>query len=160
MAYIDDVLINPTAINMAAWYTRPLPPSCPPPSPPSLYLPPPPRHFPPPAPPPSPPPLHLPPPPHHPPPPPALRSEFLSKFVPPPSPTVASPVAALAERMACRTLSFFVRHASLARPLSPRGRLQLAKDMAEMQLAVGTALFPLEQLGLPYRCAGGGGAAI
>lgn len=37
------------------------------------------------------------------------------------------------------------------RPLGPAGRLQLAKDLAELQLAVGASLFPLEQLGQPYR---------
>jgi hypothetical protein len=56
--------------------------------------------------------------------------EFLSKFSPVPSPHVASSVAALVERMAQRTLSFFVRHAALIRPLSPAGKLQLAKVRA------------------------------
>jgi hypothetical protein len=37
------------------------------------------------------------------------------------------------------------------RPLGQVGKLQLAKDMAELQMAVGASLFPLEQLGQPYR---------
>ncbi|KAF5842008.1 hypothetical protein DUNSADRAFT_9888 [Dunaliella salina] len=80
-----------------------------------------------------------------------FRSEFLSKFVPLPSPNVPSCVGALVERMAARLLIFFVRHASLVRPLGHVGKLQLAKDMAELQLAVGSSLYPLEQLGQPYR---------
>lgn len=38
------------------------------------------------------------------------------------------------------------------RPLGQVGKLQLAKDMGELQMAVGASLFPLEQLGQPYRC--------
>ena len=37
------------------------------------------------------------------------------------------------------------------RPLGPQGKLQVAKDLAELQLAVGQSLFPLEQLAHPYR---------
>lgn len=55
------------------------------------------------------------------------RSEYLSHFHPPPSPSVASFVSALTERMASRVLLFFVRHASLVRPLSAEGKLRLAK---------------------------------
>lgn len=47
-----------------------------------------------------------------------FRAEFLSKFVPLPSPAVPSCVGALTERMASRLLVFFVRHAALVRPLS------------------------------------------
>ncbi len=77
------------------------------------------------------------------------RAEFLSKFVPPPSPSVPSCVSSLAERMAGRLLSVFVRHAALLRPLGPAGKLQLAKDMGELQLTVAQGLYPLEQLGPP-----------
>jgi len=42
-------------------------------------------------------------------------------------------------------------HSSQVRPLGHVGKLQLAKDMAELQLAVGSSLYPLEQLGQPYR---------
>ena len=55
------------------------------------------------------------------------RSEYLSHFHPAPSPSVASFVSALTERMASRVLLFFVRHASLVRPLSAEGKLRLAK---------------------------------
>ena len=47
----------------------------------------------------------------------SFRAEFLSKFVPIPSPNVASCVASLVERMASRLLLFFIRHASLVRGL-------------------------------------------
>lgn len=53
----------------------------------------------------------------------ACRSEFLSRFVPPPSPSMPSCVGSLVERMACRLLVFFVRHAALLRPLSQAGKL-------------------------------------
>lgn len=56
-----------------------------------------------------------------------LRSEYLSQFHPAPSPQVPSFVSALTERMACRVLVFFVRHAALVRPLSNDGKLRLAK---------------------------------
>eukprot|EP00798_Chlamydomonas_sp_ICE-L_P027164 gene27164-2403_t len=75
----------------------------------------------------------------------AFRSDFLSKFVPVPSPNVPSCVGSLVERMACRLLTFFVR------PLNQTGKLQVAKDMAELQLCIGQQLFPLEQLGPSYR---------
>ncbi|KAL6753805.1 component of oligomeric golgi complex 5 [Haematococcus lacustris] len=80
-----------------------------------------------------------------------FRAEFLSRFVPVPSPAVPSCGTVLAERMAARTLVFFVRHASLVRPLGQAGKLQMAKDMAELQMAVGASLYPLEQLHQPYR---------
>ncbi|GLC41103.1 hypothetical protein PLESTM_001156100 [Pleodorina starrii] len=80
-----------------------------------------------------------------------FRGEFLSRFVPPPSPSVPSCVGSLVERMACRVLVFFVRHASLLRPLTQAGKLLVAKDLAELQAAVGQQLHPLEQLGAPYR---------
>ena len=63
-----------------------------------------------------------------------LRSDYLSHFHPAPSPQVASFVSALTERMACRVLVFFVRHASLVRPLSNDGKLRLAKVGAHAAL--------------------------
>ncbi|KAJ0113684.1 hypothetical protein Patl1_01435 [Pistacia atlantica] len=48
-------------------------------------------------------------------------------------------------------LHFRKEHASLVRPLSESGKLRLARDMAELELAVGQNLFPVEQLGAPYR---------
>jgi len=53
--------------------------------------------------------------------------------------------------VASRVLELFVRHASLVRPLSESGKLRLAKDMAELELAVGQSLYPVEQLGSAYR---------
>ncbi|DBA73074.1 TPA: hypothetical protein ACH3X2_010013 [Trebouxia sp. C0005] len=58
------------------------------------------------------------------------RAEYLSQFHPAPSPQVPSFVSALTERMACRVVVFFVRHASLVRPLSNDGKLRLAKVSA------------------------------
>ncbi|CAA2977994.1 conserved oligomeric Golgi complex subunit 5 [Olea europaea subsp. europaea] len=57
----------------------------------------------------------------------------------------------LVRSMASRVLIFFIRHASLVRPLSESGKLRMARDMAELELVVGQHLFPVEQLGAPYR---------
>nr|CAD1828340.1 unnamed protein product [Ananas comosus var. bracteatus] len=84
-----------------------------------------------------------------------FRSEFLSKLLPPPSSSSVvrseSLCTQLARRMASRVLIFFIRHAALIRPLSESGKLRMARDMAELELAVGQNLFPVEQLGPPYR---------
>ena len=80
-----------------------------------------------------------------------FKQEYLSKFIPVPSPNVPSCASSLVERMAARLLMFFVRHASLVRPLGPVGKLQVAKDLAELQLCVGQMLWPLEQLPMPFR---------
>jgi hypothetical protein len=79
------------------------------------------------------------------------RSEYLNRFVPAPSPQVPSCGSTLAERCAGRLLMLWVRHASLLRPLDQTGRLQLAKDLAEMTLVVGQGLFPLEATGPAHR---------
>ncbi|XP_050228083.1 conserved oligomeric Golgi complex subunit 5 [Mercurialis annua] len=84
-----------------------------------------------------------------------FRSEFLSRLLP----TSANAKTAktetictqLVRRMASRVLTFFIRHASLVRPLSESGKLRMARDMAELELTVGQNLFPVEQLGPPYR---------
>ncbi|KAJ6337163.1 hypothetical protein OIU76_006937 [Salix suchowensis] len=57
----------------------------------------------------------------------------------------------LVRSMASRVLIFFIRHASLVRPLSESGKLRMARDMAELELTIGQSLFPVEQLGPPYR---------
>ncbi|KAJ3676235.1 hypothetical protein LUZ60_003647 [Juncus effusus] len=57
----------------------------------------------------------------------------------------------LVRKIASRVLVFFIRHASLVRPLSESGKLRLARDMAELELSIGQNLFPVEQLGPPYR---------
>ncbi|KAL0801215.1 hypothetical protein Bca101_056391 [Brassica carinata] len=84
-----------------------------------------------------------------------FRREFLSRLLP----SAASANTAgtesictrLARQMASRVLIFYIRHASLVRPLSEWGKLRMARDMAELELAVGQNLFPVEQLGAPYR---------
>ncbi|KAL4458763.1 hypothetical protein ABPG75_013628 [Micractinium tetrahymenae] len=79
------------------------------------------------------------------------RLEYLTKFNPSPASPVPSVARALVERMAARLVLFAVRHASLLRPLPQAGKLQLAKDLAELEAAVGQHLLPLEQLGAPAR---------
>ncbi|XP_077231977.1 Golgi transport complex protein-like protein isoform X2 [Tasmannia lanceolata] len=85
-----------------------------------------------------------------------FRSEFLSRLLPssltPAVSTSAETICiGLVRRMASRVLIFFIRHAALVRPLSESGKLRMARDMAELELAVGQNLFPVEQLGAPYR---------
>ncbi|XP_052178472.1 conserved oligomeric Golgi complex subunit 5 isoform X2 [Diospyros lotus] len=84
-----------------------------------------------------------------------FRSEFLSRLLPSSanarSTGVENICTRLARSMASRVLVFFIRHASLVRPLSESGKLRMARDMAELELAVGQNLFPVEQLGAPYR---------
>lgn len=85
-----------------------------------------------------------------------FRKEFLSKLLPSSSAKVISIgtetiCTRLVRSMASRVLIFFIRHAALVRPLSESGKLRMARDMAELELAVGQNLFPVEQLGAPYR---------
>lgn len=84
-----------------------------------------------------------------------FRSEFLSRLLPSSKTAAATGTESistkLARGMASRVLMFFIRHASLVRPLSESGKLRMARDMAELELAVGQNLFPVEQLGAPYR---------
>lgn len=80
-----------------------------------------------------------------------FRNEFLSKLLPF-SPSRSETICTrLVRRMASRVLIFFIRHSALVRPLSESGKLRMARDMAELELAVGQNLFPVEQLGAPYR---------
>ncbi|XP_059664903.1 conserved oligomeric Golgi complex subunit 5 [Cornus florida] len=84
-----------------------------------------------------------------------FRSEFLSRLLPSSSNAITAGTETICTRlvrsMASRVLIFFIRHASLVRPLSESGKLRMARDMAELELAVGQNLFPVEQLGAPYR---------
>ena len=81
------------------------------------------------------------------------RIEYFTKFNPPPgiASRGSSVPRALVERMAARLLIFFVRHAALVRPLSLSGKLQLAKDIGELEAAVTQQMLPGEQLGSPLR---------
>lgn len=84
-----------------------------------------------------------------------FRAEFLSRLLPR-SASAASVgtefiCTGLVRNLASRVLIFFIRHASLVRPLSESGKLRMARDMAELELAVSQNLFPVEQLGAPYR---------
>ncbi|XP_013591862.1 PREDICTED: conserved oligomeric Golgi complex subunit 5-like isoform X1 [Brassica oleracea var. oleracea] len=84
-----------------------------------------------------------------------FRKEFLSRLLPSAATANAAGTESictrLARQMASRVLIFYIRHASLVRPLSEWGKLRMARDMAELELAVGQNLFPVEQLGAPYR---------
>ncbi|KGN46824.1 conserved oligomeric Golgi complex subunit 5 [Cucumis sativus] len=84
-----------------------------------------------------------------------FRGEFLSRLLPSSKNATISGTenicTQLVRSMASRVLIFFIRHASLVRPLSESGKLRMARDMAELELAVGQNLFPVEQLGAPYR---------
>lgn len=84
-----------------------------------------------------------------------FRNEYLSKVLPGSPSYLAtageSICAGLARKMASRVVLFFVRHAALIRPLSEDGKLRLARDVAELELVVGQNLYPVEQLGSPYR---------
>ncbi|KAG9439155.1 hypothetical protein H6P81_019320 [Aristolochia fimbriata] len=87
-----------------------------------------------------------------------FRTEFLSRLLPSSltnrtSTSTSSDTICigLVRRMASRVLTFFIRHAALVRPLSESGKLRMARDMAELELAVSQSLFPVEQLGAPYR---------
>lgn len=84
-----------------------------------------------------------------------FRGEFLSRLLPSKTNSISTGTETictqLVRTMASRVLIFFIRHASLVRPLSESGKLRMARDMAELELAVGQNLFPVEQLGAPYR---------
>ncbi|XP_011098092.1 conserved oligomeric Golgi complex subunit 5 [Sesamum indicum] len=83
-----------------------------------------------------------------------FRAEFLSRLLPSSGASFAKTetiCTRLVRSMASRVLIFFIRHASLVRPLSESGKLRMARDMAELELAVAQNLFPVEQLGPPYR---------
>ncbi|KAJ6391933.1 hypothetical protein OIU77_025818 [Salix suchowensis] len=83
-----------------------------------------------------------------------FRTEFLSRLLPSERATIAGTetiCTQLVRSMASRVLIFFIRHASLVRPLSESGKLRMARDMAELELTIGQSLFPVEQLGPPYR---------
>ncbi|KAK8519504.1 hypothetical protein V6N12_025540 [Hibiscus sabdariffa] len=84
-----------------------------------------------------------------------FRSEFLSRLLPSSANATTAGTETICTRlvrsMASRVLILFIRHASLVRPLSESGKLRMARDMAELELAVGQNLFPVEQLGAPYR---------
>ncbi|CAA3012698.1 conserved oligomeric Golgi complex subunit 5 [Olea europaea subsp. europaea] len=83
-----------------------------------------------------------------------FRTEFLSRLLPS-SGAISTGAETICTRlvrsMASWVLIFFIRHASLVRPLSESGKLRMARDMAELELAVGQNLFPVEQLGAPYQ---------
>ncbi|CAI9089020.1 OLC1v1023505C1 [Oldenlandia corymbosa var. corymbosa] len=84
-----------------------------------------------------------------------FRTEFLSKLLPKSASAASAGTeficTGLLRSMASRVLTFFIQQASLVRPLSESGKLRMAKDMAELELTVGQNLFPVEQLGAPYR---------
>lgn len=55
------------------------------------------------------------------------------------------------EAIAQRTIELFIRHASLLRPLGEGGKMRLAADFAQMELAVAPLCRRVSDLGKPYR---------
>lgn len=53
--------------------------------------------------------------------------------------------------LACRCLELFVRHASLLRPIGESGKMRLAADFAQMELAISPLCNRPSELGRPYR---------
>ena len=53
--------------------------------------------------------------------------------------------------VACRSIELFVRHASLIRPLGEGGKMRLAADFAQMELAVAPLSRKVSDLGKAYR---------
>ncbi|XP_062338833.1 conserved oligomeric Golgi complex subunit 5 isoform X1 [Osmerus eperlanus] len=55
------------------------------------------------------------------------------------------------ESIARRAIALFVRHASLLRPLGEGGKMRLAADFAQMEMAVAPLCRRVSELGRPYR---------
>lgn len=55
------------------------------------------------------------------------------------------------QNVSCRCLEVFVRHASLLRPIGDGGKLRLAADFAQMELAINPLCSRPSELGRPYR---------
>ncbi|XP_052781964.1 conserved oligomeric Golgi complex subunit 5-like isoform X2 [Mya arenaria] len=53
--------------------------------------------------------------------------------------------------ISCRCISLFVRHACMVRPLGEGGKLRLAADFAQMELAISPFCKRASDLGKPYR---------
>ncbi|KAL3853402.1 hypothetical protein ACJMK2_016944 [Sinanodonta woodiana] len=53
--------------------------------------------------------------------------------------------------IACRCIELFVRHASLVRPLGEGGKLRMAADFAQMEMAISPFCKRVSDLGRPYR---------
>jgi len=53
--------------------------------------------------------------------------------------------------IACHCIDLFVRHASLLRPLGDGGKMRLAADFAQMELAIGPLCHKVTDLGKSYR---------
>ncbi|XP_008287166.1 conserved oligomeric Golgi complex subunit 5 isoform X1 [Stegastes partitus] len=55
------------------------------------------------------------------------------------------------ESIAQRAIELFIRHASILRPLGEGGKMRLAADFAQMEMAVGPLCRRVSDLGKPYR---------
>ena len=51
----------------------------------------------------------------------------------------------------CRCIDLFIRHACLVRPLGEGGKLRLAADFAQMEMAISPFCKRVSDLGKPYR---------
>ncbi|KAJ8301246.1 hypothetical protein KUTeg_020233 [Tegillarca granosa] len=73
------------------------------------------------------------------------RSDYLSQF------DCQDFIMESIQPIACRCVDLFVRHASLIRPLGEGGRLRLAADFAQMELAISPFCKRVSDLGKQYR---------
>ncbi|XP_054168864.1 conserved oligomeric Golgi complex subunit 5-like [Oppia nitens] len=74
-----------------------------------------------------------------------ISSDYLSQF---PDCDVTNKCV---ERVANRTIELFLRHISLVRPLSRRGRMIIAADFAQLEMALTPLCQPISRLGRQYR---------
>ncbi|CAH1787402.1 unnamed protein product, partial [Owenia fusiformis] len=74
-----------------------------------------------------------------------VHSTYLSQF------TCTDYIMDSIQPVACRAIDLFVRHASLIRPLGDGGKMRLAADFAQMELAVTPLCRRVSDLGKQYR---------
>ncbi|KAH3880912.1 hypothetical protein DPMN_004834, partial [Dreissena polymorpha] len=73
------------------------------------------------------------------------QSDYLSQFI------CEQFIIDCLQSICCRCIDLFVRHACLVRPLGDGGKLRLAADFAQMELAISPFCKRASDLGKPYR---------
>lgn len=73
------------------------------------------------------------------------QTDYLSQF------TCNDFIMECIQPICCRCIDLFVRHACLVRPLGEGGKLRLAADFAQMELAISPFCKRVSDLGKPYR---------
>ncbi|KAL4226453.1 Conserved oligomeric Golgi complex subunit [Mactra antiquata] len=73
------------------------------------------------------------------------QTDYISQF------TCQDFIMECIQPMSCRCIDLFVRHACLVRPLGDGGKLRLAADFAQMELAISPFCKRVSDLGKPYR---------